>query len=125
MSSAENYRFHKFERIKSKRLIENLFSKGASFISYPLRVIYLEQEADLLFSQVAFSIPKKKIKQANQRNSIRRKIIEAYRLNKLNSLSTGNHYAIFFIYLGKEDMEYERIQDAVINGLAKISKKDV
>jgi ribonuclease P protein component len=38
-----SYSFPKEERLHSKKLIAELFSKGSSFNLYPLRFVYLKQ----------------------------------------------------------------------------------
>lgn len=123
MDSVNNNRFPKSERIKSKRLIEKLFSKGASFISYPFRVLYLEQEDDKP-TQFAISVPKKKIKTAVQRNRIKRLTREAYRLNKLKTGPDLPSYALFFIYLDKDEKSYKNVEAAVVKALNKIDQKN-
>ena len=128
MESVTNYSFPATERIKSKRLIEKIFSEGASFVSYPFKVLYVphpdpEQKAH----QVAFSIPKKKIKRANKRNLVRRKAKEAYRLNKLNispeTLPNDQVYALFFIYLDQSPLNYKKIESSITKGFEKFKKK--
>ena len=74
----------KEERLSWKRHIDLLFAEGRSFISFPLRVVYLPVEEKELPSRVAImaSVPKKKFKRANKRNLIKRLIRESYRIHK-------------------------------------------
>ena len=81
----ENKRFtlSKEERLSWKRHIDVLFEKGESFISFPLRVVYLpaiEQMPSTVSMLV--SIPKKRFKRAVKRNLLKRQVREAFRLDK-------------------------------------------
>lgn len=82
--------FSKEERLCSKRSIEDLFANGSSFVLFPFRVVY-RIERDALGSsapvQVLFSVPKRRFKKAVTRNLLKRRMREAYRLQK------GSFYA--------------------------------
>lgn len=75
--------FRKAERLCVKKHIDLLFREGKSFGVYPFRVVWMivpcEGRPPL---QVLISIPKRLVRKAVNRNTIRRKIKEAYRLNK-------------------------------------------
>jgi ribonuclease P protein component len=122
------YTLKKEERISAQREIDSLFEKGTSFISYPLRVIYLREKpfsgAD---ASVLISVPKKKFKRAVQRNRIKRLIRESYRLNKMQLLhhlqEKENGLLIAFLFVGKELSEFKEIETAVIKALAALKEK--
>src|SRR4051812_43206035 len=82
----QSIKFPKEERLSSKKLIEELFSKGSSYYLYPFRLLVKDEKLPegQLFPQVLISVPKKKFKKAVDRNRLRRQIKEAYRLNKGN-----------------------------------------
>jgi ribonuclease P protein component len=67
--------------------------------------------------QILVSVSKKKIKKATERNLIRRRIKEAYRLNKNINFnqnnSTKNNFALGIIYLSKEIESYEKINKSI------------
>ncbi len=68
-------------------------------------------------TQVLFSVPKRQFKHAVDRNLIRRRMKEAYRLNK--SLLSGT-FSIAFIYIGKEIEKYEVIEKGMKSALRKV-----
>jgi ribonuclease P protein component len=124
-SKIRRFTFKKQERLCSKKVIEKLFSEGESFLSYPLKIIYLHTALPLNGNvQVGFSVSKRNFKKAVQRNLIKRRMRETYRLNQylLTESGNGNSLAIFFIYIGKEIFDYKTIEQAMKKALTKCSK---
>ena len=75
--------FKKEERLCNIKLIEKLFKDGSSFLVYPFRIIWLSEHLVSDFpAQVLISVPKRKFKRAVDRNLIKRRIREVYRLHK-------------------------------------------
>ena len=109
--------FPKSERLKSKKLIKELFEKGSSFTLYPLKVFYLKGSPDRTVSapQVLFVVPKRNFKKAVERNRIKRQIKEAYRLNKLKFISAFSNktlpVAVGFMYVAREKMPFQLIEN--------------
>ena len=107
-------KFPKQERLTSKKTIEELFSKGSSVFVYPFRLIYLHKLSDTsqayTFPPVLFSVSKKHFKKAVDRNLIKRRMREAYRLNKEDLLQAIPPHllpsAVAFIYVAKEKIEF-------------------
>ncbi len=79
-----DFTFKRAERLKSRKVIEQLFKQGQSFAQYPLRIVWVEmaEPRSEFPAQFALSVSKKKFKRAVDRNRIRRLVREAYRLNK-------------------------------------------
>lgn len=115
-----NYRLPKSERLHSEKLIKELFSEGSSFFLYPFKVLYVNkvQNEDLATS-VLFSVPKKRIKKANDRNLLRRRIKEAYRLNKHKL--TGPPIHLGLVYVGEENKSFAELQTKLILVLQKLN----
>ncbi len=122
-----SFTFHKAERLKSNKIIDELFDKrrSKSKVIYPFRIVWMETELPSTFpAQLLISVPKRFVPKANKRNLIKRQIKEAYRLNKhqlYQSISTPSkegeivsyqptiQLAVMFIYLGKEPLPYSFI----------------
>jgi len=118
----DNRTFRKKERLSKQKEIDLLFEKGASFIVYPLRVVYVEkQPVSGAEAAVLVSVSKKKFKQAVKRNRIKRLIREAYRLNKqmlLQSLQEKEEgLLIGFLFVGNELPEWKTVEGAVVKAL--------
>ena len=128
MDKGQRFTLKKDERIRGSKRIEYLFVNGLSFVSYPLRVVFIEQSR-VTSSQVSIfvSVPKKKIKSAVARNRVRRLIREAYRLNKYifdrNCLNENQMLEIAFVYLKNEMSDYETIERSVRKALKEIEKQ--
>ncbi len=125
-------RLPKTERLKSQKDIQELFKKSSSSCYlYPFKLVYkFPTEENLvkkvnennspeavppLLPQLLFSVSKKSFKRAVDRNIIRRRIKEAYRLNKnlfLPNIKIPQHIGI--IYIAKEIMEFADIQKKLI-----------
>ena len=118
----------KKERISSKKEIDLLFTKGNSFIVYPLRIVYAVHNCKKISGESAvsimISIPKKKFKRAVKRNRLKRLIKESYRLNKNELIEKiACPLSIAFLYLSDEEKPYTEIESAVRKALEILSIK--
>lgn len=115
------------EKLKSKKDIDELFANGIALKGYPILFLYLVNPTynhDL--PKVAFSVPKKKIKRAVDRNLIKRRMREAYRLQKELLCDQQQEPLIekgvcgMFIYLQDEIVDYDRIYQKMATILTKL-----
>ena len=123
-----DYNFKKGERLKSRKTIELLFSKGQSFSQYPLRLVWTKTDSPPSPYPVQFtvSVSKRRFPRAVRRNRIKRQLREAYRLNK-PLLYEGldkeeNQFAFMIIYTGKEALPTKDIQKAMKKCILKFLK---
>src|SRR5690606_7555995 len=107
--SAIKYSFGKKERLKSKKSIKELFSKGSSFFLYTFKVLYLPASNDSETNQALIAVSTRSFKKAVHRNKTKRRIREAYRLNK-HSLASDPPLHIGLVYVGKEILPYQVIE---------------
>jgi ribonuclease P protein component len=109
--------FQKKERIHKEKLIKELFETGSSFYLFPFKV-FSKRNPDPAFPlhQVLISVPKKNYKRAVDRNRIKRRIRESFRLNK-NLLPTQPKLLIAYIYTAKEILTFAQIQERLIKTL--------
>lgn len=120
-----HFSFKKEERLCSKKVIDKLFAEGESFLVFPLKFVFLKTALPTKFPvQAGFSVGKKTFKRAVQRNLIKRKMRESYRLNKHNLYQKAgeNQLALFVIFIGKAIPEYKQVDDAMKKGLKRLSK---
>lgn len=96
----------KFERLKRRKAIEQLFKKGKHFSVFPLRVSYAFIPYIETSLQAGFSASSRNFGKSTDRNRIKRLMREAYRLQKqpLQQVTIDKNVklALFFVYVGKE-----------------------
>jgi ribonuclease P protein component len=110
----------KIERLHGTADTENIFAgKKKSVFVHPLRVVYKAQEQDGLPTRIMVIVPKRYFKHAVDRNLLKRRLREAYRLNKRDL-----KYDIAFIYSCDEMADFSTIEAAVVKALDKISNID-
>lgn len=108
------FTFHKEERLSKKKLIEELFEKGSSFYFFPFKVFFMSNpDQTVAFHQLVISVSKRNFKRAADRNLIKRRIREGYRLNKV-LLPGENKLLIAYIYSVKEILPSLQIHDRLV-----------
>ena len=128
-----SFKFHKEEHLKSRTIIRRLFKEGKSFSVYPLRLVWTSIDLSLRTYpypiQFAQTVPKRNFNKANKRNIIRRRIREAYRLNKhlisVQNASLDKQYAWMFIYVAKQELPYAKIEEATQKIIRRFIKENL
>ncbi len=79
------YKFPLREHLKSKTIIEKVYAEGASVTAFPLRAVFIAVpgEQQLPTASILISVAKRRFRHAVDRNLMKRRIREAYRLNKI------------------------------------------
>lgn len=116
------FKFKKEEKLKSTKLIEQLFEQGSSMYEFPLRLMYLKINHDSNHPvKVSFSVSKRKFKRAVDRNRIKRLMRECYRLNKDSLYSNiENKYILMFTYIDEKEHKYVDIEEKMIHLMKKL-----
>ena len=72
-----------------------------------------------------FVVPKRNFRKAHDRNKLRRRVKEAYRLykNTFYKAMNGKPIQLAIIYTSRKPEEYSVISNAVINILLKLQEK--
>ncbi|WP_300283775.1 ribonuclease P protein component [uncultured Alistipes sp.] len=116
------------ERIKSKKAIAQLFEQGRSGLVYPVRYVFLPEEAAAKNraeapGQLLVSVSKRNHKRAVVRNCLKRRLREAYRNNKsLLGGAADRTFMLGLLYISNEQADYARIEAAVTKIMRTLSK---
>lgn len=138
MNTTPRYTLGKTERLKSRKLIDEVFKQGKAFSVFPFRVVYLikkfgeiehsteNSKLETVYLQTGFTASTKYFKKAVDRNRIKRLMREGYRLQKnelQQQLATTNlQLFVFFIYTGNELPEYKVVHEKVAHVLKRLIK---
>lgn len=120
---------NKHERLKKKKLIDELFANGQSIKAFPIKLVFKEiQAAESPQSPMLFGVTvgKRLFKRAVDRNLLKRRMREAYRINKVHIneylLSKEMHLSIMTIYTSKEIEDYNTIESAMLKLMSRLEE---
>lgn len=117
----------KSERLHFDKVIGRMFQQPAgSFVSYPLRVVFLRDETLEVPSAILISVSKRRFKHAVDRNRIKRQIRESYRLEKeplIQCLEAAHlKVAVSFIYVSAEHTPSPLIRKSMQEAVSRLCR---
>ncbi len=101
-----SFTYSRNQKLKSRKLLGNLFATGKSLNAFPLKLVYQTNSpvnGEVLMAGVGAS--SRHFKKAVDRNRIKRLLRESYRLQKKvlhEGLPKDFQWQLFFIYTGKD-----------------------
>ena len=109
------FHFPKNQKLCNEKAIERLFENGKSLTEKPFRIIYnIDNNNEDVFLKALIVVPKKRVRLASDRNVIKRRVKEAYRLQKSELekyLKSNNHHLnLAIIYQKQEILDYKLIE---------------
>ena len=122
------FTFKKNERLCSAKAIEELYKEGKSFYTKSLKVIFLVHPENIQTPcSVVLSVPKRSFKRAVDRNLLKRRIKESYRVNKLTLyeglIKNKVSLHLLVLYTPKEILLFDEINKNVIQALKTLLNK--
>ena len=109
------------ELLRGKKTIAKLFNEGSSFFLYPYKVVFALNPEPGTPHRILVTVPKKRFKKAVDRNKIKRRIKESYRLNK-QLLHTEKPLIFAYIYLADKILSFQEIEDKLKQSLLRLNK---
>lgn len=111
--TTKRFTYSKSEKLKSRKLLNQVFAAGKSLNVYPIKITYLLEEIDSRSKvQMGVGASSRHFKKAVQRNRIKRLLRESYRLEKNNLLEllpAKKQLTAFLLFIGKDLSETELI----------------
>lgn len=109
---------HKTEKLCSTVAIDALFaSRDKGVLAFPLRMVWRHNSGRSHGANVQFliSVPKKRLRHAVDRVTMRRRIREAYRLNRelTSTLPESKRLDVAFIYVASDLRPYRSVESAM------------
>ena len=130
---AKLFSYQSKEKLKSRKLMDQLFTVGKSVSVFPLKAFYNEVDIDLDFPvKLGVGVSSRNFKKAVDRNRIKRLLREAYRLHKQPLLEFANSknkkIIVFILFVDKALPQLETLQnklplliDKMINQLNELA----
>lgn len=119
-----NQRFYSFEKLKSSQHIARVFRQSTSFRAYPLVAFVSIHQEECFPVQAAFVVSKKKCRRAVDRNWVKRRLRESYRMQKAmfyqELKSNSQSIRIVFMYTSSEKLPFQKIDFAMQKLLGNI-----
>jgi ribonuclease P protein component len=125
---AKIFSYSKEEKLKGRKLVQELFSKGKTFTVYPVKVFYMQPDVKLNNAvKAGVGTSARHFKKAVDRNRIKRLLREIYRIEKIPLheylKSSGKQVVIFFLYVDKSMPEYSELKTKMHLALHKLIKQ--
>lgn len=122
-----DYKLNKDEKLCSRTAVNRLFDEGKSLMAFPLRAAFRLRPRGDNPVQFLISIPKKRIRKAVNRVTLRRRVRESYRLNRHVLLQAPLEQAgwgvdIAFVYLDNSPAPYSVIDEKMASLLQRIAQ---
>ncbi len=119
------------EHLKSKAIIDKVYAEGASVTAYPLRAVFItmprsEKQPGAL---ILISVAKRRFRHAVDRNLVKRRLREAYRLNKQPFVTElekrGKNMAIAILYIDTKHNSTAFLKNKMRKLLGNILEKEM
>lgn len=122
------FEFPKKQKLCNEKAIKKMFSNGKSFVVNPFRLVWIKEERndDVVIKSILVA-PKKKLNLAVDRNLVKRRLKEAYRLHKVDLesyLKSKNiQLSVAIIYQQEEILPFKVIEEKIKLILSRLKEE--
>ena len=121
------FKLPKNQKLCNKKVIDRLFANGKSISEKPFRALWdIEKANDDIYTKVLIIVSKKRLKLAVERNFVKRRVKEAYRLQKRKMESVlqkeNKRLNLAIIYQHEKTIEYNMIETKINILLTRLIK---
>ena len=126
----KRFGFPKAEHLTSKIIIDKLYKEGSSVVSFPLRGVFitLDPKENQPTASILINVAKKRFRHAVDRNLLKRRIREAYRLNKPDFIdelkAMDKNIAVAILYIDNKHSSTEYLKRKMSKLLSAIIEKE-
>ena len=111
------FSYNKKEKLKSRKQLQQLFTKGKSFTVFPIKVFFELNETQDNIIKTGVGVSSRNFKKAVDRNYIKRLLREVYRTEKTEFTEflkqNNKQISLFLLYVDKALPEYNLLQQKI------------
>lgn len=104
----------KDKRLKSRKKIDQLFISGQKAQKFPIRAMFILNSEEENGVKISVSVPKRLFKKAVERNLLKRRMREAFRIHQFKLKTKGN-LEIMFIYTSPQILDFSKIETSMLS----------
>ena len=109
------FTFSKDEKLTSSKLFDAIHKEGKTLKSFPFSVRFIDASLEAAVErQIAVVVPKRSIKSAVHRNTLKRQMRELYRLNRPRIKGPSQQQAWSLRYLGNRLNDYAFLEEGFL-----------
>lgn len=122
--TTKKFTYSKSEKLKSRKLLNQVFAEGKSLNTFPLKITYTSKDIETITSaKVGVGASSRYFKKAVDRNRVKRLLREAFRLHKnflIELLPEKKQVNVFILFIGKDMAETSLIAEKMPTILQKL-----
>ena len=123
--TTKRFTYSSAEKLKSRKLLNQVFAEGRSLNSFPLKITYSFKKIEgSSLVKIGVGASSRHFKKAVDRNRIKRLLRESYRLQKhclLTAIPENHQLSAFLLFVGKDISETQLIPEKMKTVLEKLS----